>query len=171
MLIKSIALLAANPAFGAIVGSGLQSEARLKVYAFESIEAVTTFIRISPIDLVILDADSLPADIGETVTGLRQLPMWAQRDLSLMLLTRAEPAFHPALIAQGIDIVHGKPVSPARLLDSVRGQLHLRAAGPIVDGIYRGPERRRNRGTNRVAPALPRQDNVVQLFAKGSRSA
>jgi DNA-binding response OmpR family regulator len=171
MLTKRIALLAANPAFGAIVGSGLQSEARLKVYAFETLEAVTTFIRISPIDMVILDADSVPADIVETVATLRNLPKRAQQDLALMLLTRAEPAFHDGLLAQGIDVVHAKPVAPGRLLESVRSQLHMRAAGPIVDGVYRGPERRRNPGASRTAPVAPRHDNVIQLFGRASKTA
>ncbi|MET3898859.1 two-component system phosphate regulon response regulator PhoB [Devosia sp. UYZn731] len=171
MLTKRIALLAANPAFGAIVGSSLQSEARLKVFPFQSLEAVTTFIRISPIDMVILDADSVPADIVETVTALRDLPKRAQQDLALMLLTRAEPAFHAALLAQGIDVVHGKPVAPGRLLESVRSQLNMRAAGPIVDGVYRGPERRRHGGASRTAPVVPRHDNVIQLFGRASKTA
>jgi DNA-binding response OmpR family regulator len=172
MLTKRIALLAANPAFGTLVGGSLQSEARLKVYTFQSLEAVTTFMRISPIDMVILDADSLPADVSETVGLLRDLPKLVPQDLALMLLTRAAPAFHAALLAQGIDIVHGKPVSPGRLLDSVRGQLHMRAAGPIVDGVYRGPERRRYRGASRVAASVvTRHDNVIQLFGNSSKTA
>lgn len=166
MLTRKIALLAANPAFGAIVCGGLQSEARLKVYAFQTIEAVTTFMRISPIDLVILDADSLPADVTASVAALRELPKRAQQDLSIMLLTRAAPAFHAALLEQGIDLIHGKPVSPVRLLDSVKTELRMRAAGPVVDGVYRGPERRRHTGTVRAAAPAPRQDNVVQLFGR-----
>ncbi|HTM76040.1 MAG TPA: hypothetical protein VL133_00205 [Devosia sp.] len=171
MLTKRIALLAANPAFGAIVGSALQSEARLKVYGFETLEAITTFVRISPIDMVILDADSLPADLAVTVASLRLHPKRPQLDMAFMLLTRAAPAFHDTLLAQGIDLVHAKPVSPARLLDSVKTRLHLRAAGPIVDGIYRGPERRRNTGVTRAAPTTAQRDNVVQLFGQRSKSA
>ncbi len=163
MLSKKIALLAANPAFGAIVGSGLQNDARLKVYTFQTIEAITTFIQISPIDMVILDADSLPSELTPTVAALRDHPSRAQQDLAIMLLTRAAPAFHEALLAQGIDIIHGKPVAPVRLLESVRSQLHMRVAGPIVDGVYRGPERR-HRGVNRVAPVAVRHDNVIQLL-------
>lgn len=170
MLTKKIALLAANPAFGAIVGAGLQCEARLKVYTFETLDAVATFMRISPIDLVILDADGLPADVTASVAALRQEPRRIQQDLSVMLLTRAAPAFHAALLGQGIDLIHGKPVSPARLLDSVKTQLHMRAAGPVVDGVYRGPERRRHSGPVRTASPGLRQDNVVQLFGRTTRA-
>ncbi|HTN60543.1 MAG TPA: hypothetical protein VL147_03200 [Devosia sp.] len=171
MLTKRIALLAANPAFGAIVGSALQSEARLKVYGFETLEAISTFVRISPIDMVILDADGLPADLAVTVDALRAHPKRLQPDMAIMVLTRAAPAFHEALLAQGIDIVHAKPVAPARLLESVKTRLHLRAAGPIINGVYRGPERRRNTGVARTAPASPPRDNVVPLFGKRSKSA
>ena len=170
MLTRKIALLAANPAFGAIAGAGLQSEARLKVYTFETLDAVTTFMRISPIDLVILDADGLPADVTASVASLRRQPRRIQQDLSVMLLTRAAPAFHPALLVQGIDVIHGKPVSPARLLDSVKTQLHMRAAGTVVDGVYRGPERRRRNGIVRAASPAIRQGNVVQLFGPTTKA-
>ena len=171
MLTRKIALFAANPAFGAIVAAGLQSEARLKVYTFETLDAVATFMRISPIDLVILDADGLPADVTALVAALRERPSRIQPELSVMLLTRAAPAFHAALLAQGIDLIHPKPVAPARLLDSVKSQLHMRAAGPIVDGIYRGPERRRDRGIVRGSSPSVRQDNVVQLFGPTTKTA
>lgn len=170
MLTKKIALLAANPAFGDIAGAALQSEARLKIYAFQTLDAVVTFMRISPLDMVIVDADGLPGDVSAVVGALRQQPRRMQQDLSVMLLTRAAPAFHGALLAQGIDLVHAKPVSPARLLDSVRTQLQMRAAGPMVDGVYRGPERRRHRGAVHAAPPAPRQDNVVQLFGRTTKA-
>ena len=168
MLTRKIALLAANPAFGTIVADALHSEARLKVFAFQTPEALSTFMRISPIDLVILDAEGLPADVTALVGALREQPRQFQQDLSVMLLTRAAPAFHAALLAQGIDLVHGKPVSPARLLESVKTQLQMRAAGPIIDGVYRGPERRRRKGAVRAAVAPAMQDNVVQLFGRTS---
>jgi DNA-binding response OmpR family regulator len=171
MLTKRIALLAANPAFGAIVGSGLQSEARLKVYGFQTLEAITTFLRISPIDLVILDAEGLPADLAGTIAALRRKPKRVQPDLAFMLLTRAAPAFHDGLLAQGIDVVHAKPVSPTRLLDSVKALVHLRAAGPMIDGIYRGPERRRSPGVTRETSPNARRDNVVHLFGPASKTA
>lgn len=168
-LTRKIAFLVANTAFGDIVGGDLRGDARLQVYAFQTIEAVMTFMRIAPVHLVLLDADSLRTDAATAVNALRRQPRLVNDAFSVMMLTRAAPAFHEALLAQGVDVAHSRPVSPARLLDSVLTELNLHPAGPMVDGTYRGPDRRRPRGALRTSLPQIRHGNVIPLFGQRSK--
>ncbi len=158
---KKIAVLADNPALSALITRTLEAESGMAVYAFATMPALVTLLRIAPVDLVLLDADSL-GDAGASVAALRDLPGLASRDFRIALLTRAAEAFHAGLVEQGVDAVLRKPVSPTMLIGRIAEQLWPSEMLFSADGVYRGPERRA-----RVAP-LPqrvvRHDNVVPLF-------
>lgn len=166
---KRVALLAANPAFADLITSGIKAEADFLVFCFGSLEALGTFARVSPIDLMIVDGDSVGADRLAAVTAVRDQPRRAGLEPKLVLLTRAAQEFDESLLARGFDAVVRKPASPADLLAAVRLATDVEPAGPFVDGVYRGPERRRSHGRLRNVATAVRRNNVVQLFA-GSAS-
>lgn len=160
--IKKIAILADNPALNDLLAQALEAEDGVAVYAFASMPALVTLLRIAPVDLLLLDADSL-GDAAETVSALRRLPQLVRDDFQVVLLSRAAEPFHVSLLASGADLVLRKPVTPAVLIDQLTLRLwpaeHLFSA----DGIYRGPERRMRPATP-LPPRIVRHDNVVPLF-------
>lgn len=160
--IKKIAVLADNPALNALLGRTLEGEPGMAVYTFATMPALVTLLRIAPVDLLLLDADTL-GDAGAAVAALRDLPGLASRDFRIMLLTRAAEPFHAALVEQGVDAVLRKPVSPAALIGRVTEQLWPAELLFSADGVYRGPERRA-RAAVPMPRAVVRHDNVIPLF-------
>lgn len=150
---KNIAFLANNAALSAILAQTLENEPALCVYRFETLDALTSFMRICPLDLAILDADSIAGGVTEALRGLRKSPGLASDDFEMVVLTRAGAAFHRPFHDSGANEVLSKPVMPQRLLRHVFARL----------GLNRPDHRRRRRlGADHV-PARP--DNVIQLFA------
>lgn len=156
-------MLAANPAFADILRRALETDGHYRVASFAGVEALTTFLRISPVDVVILDCDVPGAPAADIARGLRQHLRLASTDFSVIALSRAEAPFHRPLLAAGIDLVIEKPVTPRKFLeaiDSLDGD--RRPAAPI------------HRPADRPAPArvpslhlVPRTGNVVPLFGEG----
>lgn len=161
---KKIAVLADNPALNALLSQTLEGEAGIAVYTFGSMPALVTMLRLAPMDLLLLDADSL-GDAGAAVAALRDLPGLASRSFQVTLLTRAAEPFHEGLMAHGIDAVLRKPVSPAALVSRIGEQLWPSAQMFSADGIYRGPERRAH-APMRMPQTMARHDNVVPLFPR-----
>lgn len=155
--VHSVAILAANTAFTSILADVLEAERGHRVPCFTQAAALMTFLVISPVDVVVIDAD---AEGGrDFAQQLRQHPRLANPFVQVLALTRANPAFHRPLLTGGADLVMQKPVAPARLLAA-------------IDGLLVGEERS---VVNWIGPALPtsavsgearaaRGDNVVQLF-------
>jgi CheY-like chemotaxis protein len=167
---KTVAFLASNAALSAILTDTLKNEQSLRVYPFETLGALTTFIRICPLDLAILDADSISGGADAALRGLRAHPGLANRHLEMMVLTRAGPAFHGPFHESGADEVLSKPIMPQRLLRHVFARLGLELIPPGHDGIYRGPERRqRPRHLSQAETAIVRHDNVIPLFGNRPR--
>lgn len=161
---KKIAVLADNPALNALLSQTLEGEAGIAVYTFASLPALVTMLRLAPMDLLLLDADSL-GDAGATVAALRDLPGLASRAFQVALLTRAAEPFHGALLEHGVDAVLRKPVSPAALVSRINAQLWPSPQMFSADGIYRGPERRAH-APMRLPQTIVRHDNVVPLFPR-----
>lgn len=153
--VHSVAILAANNAFTAILADVLEVERGHRVPCFSEAAALMTFLVISPVDVVVLDAD---AEGGRDLAQqLRRHPRLANPFVHIVALTRANPAFHRPLLTAGADLVLQKPVAPARLLGA-------------VDGLLMGEQRS---VVNWAGPAMPastarpaRGDNVVQLFPR-----
>lgn len=152
--VHSVAILAANTAFTSILADVLEAERGHRVPCFSEASALTTFLMISPVDVVVLDADAEGA--REFTQHLRRHPRLANPFVQILALTRANPAFHRPLLSVGADLVLQKPVAPARLLAA-------------IDGLLIGEQRS---VVNWAGPALPtatrpnpfRGDNVVPLF-------
>ena len=158
----SIALLAANPALAGILARALEVDGGHKVATFQGIEALTTYLRIAPVDLVVLDTELPGAPAIDIARGLRSHLKLASDDFVIVALTQTPAPFHRPLLAAGIDEVLQKPVSPARLLavaaDLCADEREMAVAnGPMVT-VFEG------------ASATPvRSGNVIPLFGEGRR--
>jgi CheY-like chemotaxis protein len=155
--VHSVAILAPNKAFSAILADVIATERGHRVPCFSQVEALKTFLVISPVDVVVLDAD---AEGGRDLAQqLRKHPRLANPFLQIVALTRANPAFHRPLLTAGADLVLQKPVAPARLLTA-------------IDSLLIGEQRSVVNWTgfalpSPAAPANPiRTDNIVQLFPR-----
>lgn len=160
---KAIAMLAANPAFAAILSKALEDLGGYSVASFTSVEMLTTFLRISPVDVVVLDTDLPGAPAIDIARGLRQHIKLASSAFQIVALTRAAAAFHKPLLSAGIDAVLVKPVTPPQLLDCID-----RLAGVERDEPVRHVplDRSAKAFVPRVAP-LQRAGNVIPLFGEG----
>lgn len=155
--VHSVAILAANKAFSSILADVLQAERGHRVPCFSEIEALKTFLVISPVDVVVLDAD---AEGGRDLAQqLRRFPRLANPFVHIVTLTRANPAFHRPLLAAGADLVLQKPVAPARLLAAIDGLLFGEQRSVVN---WDGPAL-----SAPLAGSAPFSDNVVQLFPRG----
>lgn len=155
--VQSVAILAANTAFTAILADVLQVERGHRVPCFTQAAALMTFLVISPVDVVVIDAD---AEGGRDLAQqLRRHPRLANPFVQVLALTRANPAFHRPLLTGGADLVLQKPVAPARLLAAIDGLL-VGEERSVVNWI--GPALSTPAGSGGAHPSAG--DNVVQLF-------
>ena len=158
----SIALLAANPALAGILARTLEIDGGHQVATFEGIEALTTYLRIAPVDVVVLDTELPGAPAIDIARGLRAHLKLANDDFALVALTNTPVPFHRPLLAAGIDEVLHKPVSPARLLAAVDGLCQ-----PQREVAVGNAPARPTFGASQSAPA--RVGNVIPLFGEGRR--
>ncbi len=160
--VQSVAILAANTAFTAILADVLQVERGHRVPCFTQAAALMTFLVISPVDVVVIDAD---AEGGRDLAQqLRRHPRLANPFVQVLALTRANPAFHRPLLTGGADLVLQKPVAPARLLAAIDGLL-VGEERSVVNWI--GPALSIPAGSGGAHPSAG--DNVVQLFPGSPR--
>jgi DNA-binding response OmpR family regulator len=158
----SIALLAANPALAGILARALEHDGGHKVATFAGVEALTTYLRISPVDLVVLDTELPGAPAIDIARGLRAHLRLASEDFAIVALTQTPTPFHRPLLAAGIDEVLQKPVTPSRLLAVVEELCEPErevavSNGPMVP-VFSG---------HHAAPA--RVGNVIPLFGEGRK--
>ena len=161
---KVVAVLAANPALSSILTMVLAGSPALRVRLFESRAALTTYMRLAPVDILVADFDCEDAPADVIALALRHDDRLYKRDFSIIALTRTvTDATKRAAIGAGIDEVIIKPMSPRYLLERVLARLR-RAEPAVAAPLYRGPERR-NRMPMPPAHAYGRStDNVVPLF-------
>ena len=142
-------MLAANPAFAAILGKTLEDDGGYRVASFTSIEMLTTFLRISPVDVVVLDTDLPGAPAIDIARGLRNHMKLASSAFEIVALTRAAASFH-------------KPLLAARLGD------RLTLAEPTSEPEYRPVDRPLRVRTFEPRPVPPQtMGNVIPLFGAG----
>lgn len=166
---RSIAMLAANPAFVGILGRALE-QAGHRVVSFSGVETLTTFLRISPVDVVVLDTDMPGAPAIDIARGLRNHVRLASGSFDIVALTRAAESFHAPLSAAGIDLILTKPVSPAQLLAAIDGLAGSRRgqapAAPVHRPVARPMAARTVEAVSRPAPQRETSSNVIQLFPR-----
>jgi two-component system, OmpR family, phosphate regulon response regulator PhoB len=167
--LKTVAVLTANPALSAILSVVLAANPLLRVRPFESELALTTYMRITPIDVLVCDLDSGEARADRLAHELRHDEQINHRDFQIIALARSiDEKTRLNAIRVGIDEVIVKPMSPRYLLERVLSRLRARIAYRHVDSSYHGPERR-----GRIAfppPSLHSYsragDNVVSIFSR-----
>ena len=156
---KVVAVLVSNPALSSILSMVLASVPTLRVRPFESQLALTTYMRLAPVDLIVsdFDSDSAPADrVARDLHGDKSLE---RRDFQVIALaSTVTTETKRASISAGIDEIIVKPMSPKYLLERVLSRLQRRSPQMA------GPERRRLRpdfaGTNVVPLFGPRPHTV-----------
>lgn len=162
----TVAMLAANAAFADIVHRTLQDRADYRVPRLGSLEALLTFMRISPVDVVVFDTDMPDHSPIETVRTLRATTGLANPFFRTIVLTRAERPFQQPLLAAGVDIVLQKPVPPRQLLGAIDG-LHADQRQVGAAGQPR-PSLQSASSTAAVAHVpTARVGNVIPLFGHG----
>lgn len=164
---KTVAILAANPALTSVLTMVLAGDTRLRVRPFESEAELFAYMRIAPLDMLVVDFDREGRPAYEMVEAIRLDPFFVSRDLPVIALTRAiTPPMRHQAISAGIDEVLIKPMSPRHLLQRVQARLINRSVVGLLGSGYRGPERRDRVPLPRPQPHPTRRatDNVVPLF-------
>jgi two-component system phosphate regulon response regulator PhoB len=157
--IKVVAVIAANPALSSILTMVLAATSNLRVRQFESQTALATYMRLSPVDLLVCDFDCEEAPASVLARSLRFDESVVRRDFQIIALASSVTEnTKQASIASGIDEVIVKPMSPKYLLERVQSRLK-RVAAQVAGGRYQGPERRGR---------LPVESATINAFARGS---
>ncbi len=148
---KVVAIFVSNPALGSILAAVLASNPALRVRSFESQLALTTYMRLAPVDLIVADFDGeVPAH--HLAVDLRGDMRLERRDFQLLALTSAiTPELKTVSVRSGIDEIILKPMSPKYLLERVLSRL---ARAAIRQTLRK--------------PAAPKQwpANVIPLFGQ-----
>lgn len=164
---RTIAILAANPALSSLLTMVLAGDSRLRVRPFDSELELFAYMRIAPVDMLVVDFDRDGRPAYEMVEAIRLDPSFVSRDLPVIALTRAiTPPMRQQAISAGIDEVVVKPMSPRHLLQRVQARLINRSVVGALSFGYRGPERRDRVFTSHSQPHPSRRatDNVIPLF-------
>lgn len=116
--LKTIAILVANPALSSILQMVLASSRHLRVREFESELGLFTYMRIAPVNLIVLDFDNAAARADLVTRTLRcDLQRRSFQVIALAGTLNADTA--NLAKAAGIDEVIAKPMSPRYLLERV----------------------------------------------------
>jgi DNA-binding response OmpR family regulator len=131
---RTIAVLSANPALGAILGREIEAAGEYRVPVFSSLPALSTFLRITPVDVAILSLDLPWAEVTATVRTLKHAPAVASPLLEIIVLSHAVPL--AGVDAREIAAVLRKPASPSEVLAAIETVLNrphpvLRPATPL----------------------------------------
>ena len=86
---KTIAILAANQALSALLSMVLAGDSRLRVRPFDSEAELFAYMRIAPVDMLVVDFDRDGRPAYEMVEAIRLDPAFVSRDLPVIALTRA----------------------------------------------------------------------------------
>src|ERR1700759_4509114 len=87
--LRTIAILVANPALSSILSMTLAGSPSLRVRPFDTQVALTTYLRLVPVDLVVADFDSVPARADVLAETLRADRSIASRNLQIIALASA----------------------------------------------------------------------------------
>lgn len=157
-----VSILATNPAFTALLRSGLEEEG-YRVPCFTDAGALATFMQIAPVDVVVLDSEAEAWAADDVAMGLRAHPRPAHPDPRIVVLTRAEPPFHGRFLNAGADLVLKKPVVPARLAVAIARLVEGEMSRSLPQAA----------GGTRAQGAMPRPtegaSNVIPLFGRRDR--
>jgi CheY-like chemotaxis protein len=145
---KTVAILVGNSALSSILTLVLAAAPSLRVRSFESLVALSTYMRLAPVDLVVLDFDCEHAPAAEAAQALQSDPRIERGFQVVALAGRVGPEIKQASIRAGIEEIIVKPMSPKYLLERVLSRLQ------------RVPPKA-------AATPRPMPTNVVPLFPNG----
>ena len=163
---KVVAVLAGSPALSSLLTAVLAATPWLRVRQFDSLVALSTYMRVTEVDLVVCDFDCVAAPATVVARHLRNEDTLRDRRFHILALAGSVTEnTRQASIASGIDEVIVKPMSPRYLLERVSSRLRG-GVDHVAGGTYHGPERRdrlpvRAAWLDRIAPG----GNVIPLFA------
>jgi DNA-binding response OmpR family regulator len=158
---KTIAVLVANPALSSILTMVLASVPSFRVRPFDSELALTIYMRLAPVDLVVADFDAENARADLVTRDLRDDAGIDNPTFQVIALASSvTPETKNLCIKAGIDEVIVKPMSPKYLLERVQSRLKQRA--PVRQPIHQAVRRI----TPRPAPApdFRAGNNVIPLW-------
>lgn len=124
--LKTVAILAVQPALNSLLAGVLAESRDLRVRSFESELALQVYMRIAKVDLVVLDSDGIGLD---AIWMLRNDADSESPDFSTIVLTSLiSQGFREECAGAGVSEVIVKPMSPRHLVERV--QARLRASRP-----------------------------------------
>lgn len=128
---KVVAVLVSTPALSSILSVVLASVPTLRVRPFDSQIALTTYMRLAPVDLIVSDFDSENAPADRLARDLHRDATLEQPDFQMIALASSVTAeTKVASIHAGIDEIIVKPMSPKYLLERVLARLEQQAPRP-----------------------------------------
>jgi two-component system phosphate regulon response regulator PhoB len=151
----TVTVLVGSPALSSILSMTLAAAPSLRVRPFESQLALTTYLRLAPADLVVVDFDSAAARADRLAEDLRGDRSIGSEMQIIALASKLSVEVKAASIHAGIDEIIMKPMSPKYLLERVLARLSKRM---IQQPIRRADVRRMDWSG--------RGDNVVSLFRR-----
>ena len=153
---RTVAVLVGNPALSSVLSMTLSSSPSLKVRPFDSALALSVYLRVATVDLLVLDLDSRQVPALQVLADLG-LDLGVPRpQFEVVALTaQITPALREAGPSAGIDEFIIKPMSPRYLLERVAARIPAPRSTPALPRAPRTPP---NAGPR---PAL---GNVVPLW-------
>ena len=159
---KTVAVLVANPALSSILTMVLASVPSFRVRPFESELALTIYMRLAPVDLVVTDFDAENARADLVTRDLRDDSGIENPAFQVIALASSvTPETKDLCIKAGIDEVIVKPMSPKYLLERVQSRLRQRTAHQSIQQTLR-------RFTPKPTPAADFRsgNNVIPLWTQ-----
>lgn len=134
--LKTVAILAAQPALNALLAAVLAGSPNLRVRSFESDLALEVYMRITRVDLLVVDCDDIEPDI---LARLRKDPdIVAPEFRAIALATDLDRDLKRRCDAAGLTEIVVKPMSPRYLLERVQarlmGMMERRPVPMVADG-------------------------------------
>lgn len=159
--VKTVVVLAANPALTSILTAMLAAHAGLRVRAFDSAIALRAYMRLARVDLLVADFDCAAAPAPGLADALVGDPLLGTQSYQIIALANdITDTVRRAAVASGIDEVMAKPMSPKYLLERVLARLRPESPAPEARGaVALGSAR-----AAVMAGYAARGDNVVPLF-------
>lgn len=150
---RTIAVLVPNEALSAVLAMVLAASPRLRVRPFHSDLALTVYMRMAPVDCVVVDFDSQVVRGDLVVRALRADPgIESRRFVAIALASAVGPETRARATAGGVAEVIVKPMSPRYLLERVLARL---------DGHEPSLRSYRPRLPENVIPLFPRPEPVL----------
>jgi CheY-like chemotaxis protein len=160
---KTVAVLVANPALSSILTMVLASAPAFRVRPFDSELALTIYMRLAPVDLIVTDFDAENARADLVTRDLRDDGGIENPAFQVIALASSvTPETKNLCIKAGIDEVIVKPMSPKYLLERVQSRLKQRA--PQQQSIHQTLRRLAARPTQ--APDYRVGTNVIPLWTQ-----